>query len=134
MRTDSNLTRGLTAVGCLSIFLALMPGARSERGGVINAAELEHLKQHSEDQPWIEDYRLGWPGSPLVHSRSEQTLTAQAGGYRADRSFEWEIALLSWSALTLAIGIGLVWLGRRMRPTKLIPSTQPHIADDLHRG
>jgi hypothetical protein len=130
MPTNHNLACGLFVVGGFAVFLGLMPGAHIEQGGVIDLAEMEHLRDHPEDQPWAEDYRLGWPDSPLIHYRSQQTLTAKDGGLHAERSFDWKIELLSWSALTLAIGIGLLWLGRQMRPFKVIRTPQPHIADD----
>ena len=69
-----------------------------------------------EDMPRATDYVLGWSSSPLAAYHTECTLTDEDGRQVTvgccSRS---EVNLLSWSGLTLAIGIGLLWLARRLR-------------------
>jgi hypothetical protein len=57
------------------------------------------------------------PAQEVVTARaSERTLVGRAGGFTAKRQAEMTIGWLSWSSLTLAIGVGLFWAARRLRP------------------
>ena len=116
MFTRDRIRNWLTALGCLALFLALQPYFFVRSGVTADAAMTEHLQQHPADMPVTEEYRFGWAQSPLAHYRSERTLVGQAGGFTAMRQAEMTIGWLSWSSLTLAIGVGLFWAARRLRP------------------
>ena len=66
--------------------------------------------------PSTEEYRFGWWHSPLFHYRSERTLTLERGAISVSRRGGMTVGWLSWSSLTLAVGIGLFWLAGKLRP------------------
>ncbi|MDB5312868.1 MAG: hypothetical protein JWO38_7070 [Gemmataceae bacterium] len=85
-------------------------------GWHLTHTQAEHVGANPGDMPSTEDYTFGWSDSPLVRSHGEKMLTERpAGAITAKRSGRGTVGWISWSLLTLAIGIGLIWAARRMR-------------------
>jgi hypothetical protein len=115
MLTRERLRNVLAVLGFITLFLALMPYFRVESGTTADAAMMEFLQQNPDAMPSTSEYRLGWRHSPLLHYRSERTLTVQGGGFSAMQKAETTIGWLSWSSLTLVIAIGLFWVAGKLR-------------------
>src|SRR4051794_35745363 len=117
MFTRERFRNVLATVGALIVFLAIMPYYRREAGGTLTPAQAEHLRSNPGDIPVTVDCVFGWMQSPLFRYHSEKALAIRPG---RDTTVEWSgggtIGWASWSSLTLAIGIGLTWAARRMRP------------------
>ena len=116
MFTRDRVANWLGWAGIAAVFLSVMPSFEYRGGTVSDRAQADHLKANPGDLPYTEDYVFGWADSPLVHYHSELALAESAGGFRPDRSRGVSIGWLSWSSLTLAVGLGLLWAARRIRP------------------
>lgn len=107
----------LATVGVVGVFLAFMPFFEYRGGTVADAAQAKHVSANLGDMPFVKEHRFGWAGSPLMHYRTELRLqTLPDGACRAEKTMGFEVNLLSWSFLTLAVGIGLTVVAGRIRP------------------
>jgi hypothetical protein len=77
---------------------------------------MEHLRANPQDMPTRTDVTLGWQPSPLFRYRSRSSLTDRDGAISVEQSVSAKVGWLSWSALTLAVGVGLFWLAKRLKP------------------
>lgn len=112
----------LVVLGVVAIFLAFMPYFRYQGGITPTRAQADHLMANPGDMPFTEDYVFGWHGSPLVHYHSELALKESArGGVTASRSKRMSVGWVSWSSLTLAAGVGLLWAAKRLKPAAKAP-------------
>lgn len=112
MFTRRHLQTGLGLLGGLAIFSATYPYFHTQGGVVADAAMAEHLIANPGDMPGVEEWRLGWEVAPLVHYRAEQKLIRREGKIVNEKSSEVSLGWLSW--ISLAAGVGLLWLARRM--------------------
>ena len=112
----ARLRRVLAVLGGVAWFLAVMPHFSVTTGVTAGPELLDHLRKTLEDMPSTEECRFGWSHSPLCHYRSERTLTFERGVISVSRRGGMTVGLLSWSSLTLAVGIGLFWVARKVRP------------------
>jgi hypothetical protein len=72
--------------------------------------------------PFTEEYRFGWPDSPLVHYRREQSIErGPDGGFTVKKSSGTNVGWLSWSSLMLAVSLGLFWVARVLRSKPVTP-------------
>jgi hypothetical protein len=117
MLTRERVRSWLCVLGVIALFLAVMPYFHYEGGTTATAAKMKHLQANPGDMPRSEEFRFGWADSPLAHYRSQLTLTELPdGGFTGKRAAAMTIGWMSWSSLTLAIGIGLLWVARKLRP------------------
>src|SRR5215204_5095629 len=107
MFTRARIRQVLTVLGGVALFLAVMPYFSVTTGVTAGPELLDHLRKSPEDMPSTEEYRFGWWHSPLFHYRSERTLTLERGAISVSRRGGMTVGWLSWSSLTLAVGIGL---------------------------
>jgi hypothetical protein len=125
MFTRERLRNVLAVLGFITLFLALMPYFRIESGTTADAAMMEFLQQNPDAMPSTSEYRLGWAHSPLIHYRSERTLTIDGSGFSAMQKAKTTIGWLSWSSLTLVIALGLFWVAGKLRGRPPAPETSP---------
>ena len=116
MFTRDRIRTCLAVPGVIAVFLAVVPHFRYQGGGELDAASAEHVRAHPGSMPYTEDYDFGWNTSPLFHYHGEQTLKASGAGVTFRKSGRGHVGWVSWSMLTLAVGIGLVWAAARLKP------------------
>jgi hypothetical protein len=110
----------LGILGFIAIFLAFQPAFVGRSGVSGDARLMDHLRDNPGDMPLMEDYRFGWAKSPLVHYHREQSLQQMPeGDYTSQKSSGLSFGWVSWSALTLAIGLGLLGIAKRLKPDPL---------------
>lgn len=106
----------LRAIGVIGCFLAVIPFFESRGGTTADAAMMKHLQANPDHMPFTETYRFGWSSSPLFEYRKEQRLEAKAdGGFAVGATTAFRIGWISWSSISMAIGIGLVVLAAKLR-------------------
>ena len=106
----------LAALGVIAVFLAVMPYCRYEGGVTADAKMADHILVNPGSMPFTEEYRFGWGDSPLVHYRCEQTLAVRPdGAITSRRTSGARIGWLSWSSLTLGLGVTLLWGASKLR-------------------
>lgn len=115
MFTRARVRNVLSALGVIAVFLAVMPYFHYQAGGTFDSATLEHLRAHPDKSPYTEDYTLGWDFSPLAHFHGERTLKVTDAGVAVGKSSRVSIGWISWSSLTLVVGIGLLWVASRLK-------------------
>jgi hypothetical protein len=115
MFTRERIRSWLTAVGAIALILAVLPSAYHEGGVTANRAQMEHLQANPQDMPARTDVTLGWQPSPLFRYRSQTELLDKNGAISASRSVQAKLGWLSWSSATLAVGLGLLWVARRLQ-------------------
>jgi hypothetical protein len=125
MFTRQRVRNWLAVLGYIALFLAVMPYFRGQGGITPTPAQAEHLRANPGDTPYTEDYVFGWTESPLVKYHSETTLTDDNGRVTVGRSRSTTIGWVSWSSLTLAVGVGLLGAARLLRPEPGAPGDGP---------
>ena len=110
----------MMAIGVIVIYLAVKPYFHYEFR-ITDPATTDHVRTNPDDMPFTEDYVFGWSDSPLFSYHNEKTLTVVNGHVIAGRSTRMPIGWISWSSLTLVIGIGLIWLAQRLKPKTAAP-------------
>jgi len=110
--------------GCLGLILALFPSFSYEAGGVTSPLVAEHLKGHPDAMPMVERYSFGWFGSPLISYQVEKTIADNRGAIAISQSNDLRIGWVSWSSLSLGIGLVLLWAGRKLtvKPKEAVTS------------
>jgi hypothetical protein len=115
----------LTGFGCLVLFLAFFPSFSSQGGSVTSPLVATHLEDHPDAMPVVKVYSFGWLGSPLVSYRSEKTIAEVNGALSISQSNDLNIGWVSWSSLTLATGLTLLWAGKKLRGRAKAAITSP---------
>jgi len=117
----------LLGLGCLGLILALFPSFFYQAGGEFSPLVAEHLKDHPDAMPTVERYSLGWVSSPLVSYQIEKTIADNRGAIALTQSNDLRVGWLSWSSLSLGIGLALLWAGRKLtaKPKEAMKVTSP---------
>lgn len=117
----SRIASILSTIGVIAIVLAVLPHFEY-RGGVVNdQATVRHLQQFSDHLPYSESYRFGWYFSPLIEHRSAREIAVSANGsFSLKQSSQFHVGWISWSMLSLIIGLALTKIGSKIRP---VPAT-----------
>ncbi len=122
MLTRQRLRNWLVALGWIATFLAVMPYAHHRMGGVRDSDEAEFLRDHPDLHPSHSEYRFGWTDSPLVRYVREQSVEVHdSSGFGFKRTANLDIGWLSWSSLTLVIGLVLLRSARWLKPSTPAP-------------
>ncbi|HVK08741.1 MAG TPA: hypothetical protein VM597_08195 [Gemmataceae bacterium] len=125
MITRERLRNWLSALGWIAIFLAVMPYFHHRTGPVSDAAA-EFIRDQPDLYPSTSVYRFGWTNSPLVEYVSEQTVEAHgSSGFTFKRASAFHVGWLSWSMLTLVVGVVLLRASRRPKPPSTPASDRP---------
>jgi hypothetical protein len=130
MLTRRLLCRLLNLLGGIAVLLALAPDLRYQSGGTLNQARMEHVRANPSDMPYTNVIRLGWAGSPLFRYHSEKVLVESADGVTSRHTTEAAVGWLSWSALTLVVGVVLLGAARRLKPVQPADGHLPHARSD----
>lgn len=112
----NRLANILTIVGGIAAFTAVMPSFEYHGGTVVDTAMVKHLQAHPDHLPYKEAYRFGWTFSPLVEHLHARELDVKAdSGFTLKHSSNTRFDLISWSALSLGVGVVLIALARKVR-------------------
>lgn len=118
-RADSELARGDRHA---RLVFAVVPNGEDRLGGELTTAQQRHVRANPDDVPFTYDFRFGWPDSPLIHRHSELRLNEDEGGVRAVRAKHFSVGWFSWSSLTLAVAVALLWAAKRLWPVPAKPA------------
>ncbi len=113
---QNRLANILTILGGIAAFTAVMPSYEYRGGTVVDTATAKHLQTNPDHLPYTEAYRFGWTFSPLVEHRHASELEVKAdSGFTLKHSSNTRFDLISWSALSLGVGVVLIALARKVR-------------------
>jgi hypothetical protein len=119
MLIREHVARWLGILGAIAIFIAFQPDFRAQNGATADKEMADFFLANPGSFPFTEDYRFGLANSPLLGYHSERTVSKLPGaGYTMRQSSHYYIGWLSWSMLSLVVGVGLLWAGKRVRPPK----------------
>lgn len=120
MFTRKRAAKWLGVFGVIALILGLQPYFRTQSGMKADGKLAEFIRANPGMVPMAEEFRFGWADSPLFGYRSERTLDPLPdGGYKSSQKSDMHIGWWSWSSITLVIGIGLIWAGKRLRPVEV---------------
>jgi hypothetical protein len=124
MFTRQRIGNWFAALGWIALFLAVMPYAHHRMGSVQDPAAAEFVRDQPDLYPSFTVYRFGWTDSPFAEYSSEQTVEAQGpSGFTFKRMSGFHIGWLSWSSLTLVIGLVLLRSARWLKPSTPAPTS-----------
>ena len=114
--TRDRIRNWLGVLAAVAFILAVMPFYEYRGGTVSTQAEFDHVRANPGDLPYTEDYKFGWHFSPLVHHHRAKTLRLIDGRLTVGGVMRTEVNWVSWSGLTLGVGVGLLWAAKRLKP------------------
>jgi hypothetical protein len=118
----------LYTLGIIGILMSILPMFQYTGGTTGNKSQAAHLAAHPDDMPFVQEFRFGWGGSPLVLHRTEQTLHETAPGrFEPRRTASTVIGWISRSAAALVVGIALLVTARCIRPRETHRQSAPGV-------